>query len=192
MLKYIKGIDYTQFDPNLFTAAVQAQFPGTQVNSEGDNADLGTPGFVTVDLPDADQAAVLAILTSALPVAIAAQQLSQAKAAMNAAIMAGADQLRAQMMADYSDLEQSSFPYQLADAQAWTKDNTATTPWLSAMAVARGTTVAVLAPKVIANDAAWTALAGKIIGQQQAYQDQVTAATTVDAVNAINPAYQTS
>ena len=86
MLVFTQGVDYTQFDHTLFAAAVQAQFPGTQVNSEGDNPNLGTPGFVTVNLPDSDQAAVLAILTTALPAAIAAQQLAQAVNQVNAKI----------------------------------------------------------------------------------------------------------
>jgi len=179
MLKYIKGVDYQTFDHSLFVAAVQAQFPGAAINSEGDGP-LG-PGFVTVDLPDSDGAAVRAIL--------AGQALTQAKTAKNIEIMAAADAIRVQMMADYSDLEQSSFPYQLADAVAWTADNTRPTPWLSAMATARGTTVAILAPKVIANNTAWTAVAASIIGQQQKYQDALTAATTVAEVEAINPTY---
>jgi len=80
MLKYTKGIDYAQFDHMLFVGLVQAQFPGAAVNSEGDNPALGTPGFVTVDLSGADGPAVLAILTTALSAAIAAQQLAQVQA----------------------------------------------------------------------------------------------------------------
>jgi hypothetical protein len=187
MLKYIKGVDYQSFDHGLFVGLIQAQFPGTAVNSEGDGP-LG-PGSVTVDLPDTDQSAILEILTTSLPAAIAAQELAQDKTAKNNEIMAAADAIKAQMLANFSDLEQSSFPYQLADAVAWTADNTKPTPWLTAMAAARGTAVAILAPKVIANNTAWTATAAKIIGQQQKYQDALTAATTVDQVNAINPIY---
>ena len=88
MLKYIKGTDYTVFDHVLFVGLVQAQFPGAEVSSEGDNPNLGTPGFVTVNLPEADHTAVLAILTTGLPAAIAAQQLAQAKAQACASITA--------------------------------------------------------------------------------------------------------
>ena len=88
MLKYIKGQDYIEFDHGLFVALVHAQFPEAVINSEGNSPVLGTPGFVTVDLPESDHGAVLEILTVVLPGGIALRDLNMTKAAKLAAIQA--------------------------------------------------------------------------------------------------------
>ena len=84
------------------------------------------------------------------------------------------------LAAPYGPEERESWATQQREARAWLVDNTAATPMLSAMATARGITLAVMVGKVMENVALFEAAAGQILGQQQALLDQVYAVTDFD------------
>lgn len=88
--------------------------------------------------------------------------------------------------ASYPPTERDSWPKQEAEARAWVANNLAPTPLLSAIAVARGTTLANISTRVIANADAYAVYAGGVIGKRQARMSQVDAATTVAGLEAIS------
>lgn len=115
--------------------------------------------------------------------------LEQAKAAKQAELVAGLEAAVAQQGAEYGPTERATWPQQAAEAAALAVDPAAETPLLSMMATMRGITVADLAARVRRNQAAWLPLSGYVIGQRQALQDKLDAATTVEAVQAIIVTY---
>lgn len=82
----------------------------------------------------------------------------------------------ASIRAGYPADEIQSWDEQKAEAAAHASDSAAATPLLSAMAAARGITLADLVSRVLANAAAWSTASGALIGKRQAYEDQVDAA----------------
>ena len=118
--------------------------------------------------------------------------LEGAQSAALTTIRAACDAALTPIAAQYPDREVQSWPQQIAEATALTSDAAATAPLLRQMAAMRpslGDTqderVAELARRILANAAAWSALAGPIIGHRQALEDQVMAAATPQAVTAI-------
>lgn len=77
----------------------------------------------------------------------------------------------ADLKAKYPDAEVQSWDQQRREAEAYTLDNTATTPLLSVIADARGITVSELTAKVIANATAYDASYGEILGKYQRNRD---------------------
>lgn len=125
---------------------------------------------------DEERAAKLAVLKTA--------KLAEIKSACDAALEP--------LAAAYPDREVQSWPQQIAEATAYTANTSASVPLLRTMADARpslGDTedarVAELARRILTNAAAWSAVAGPIIGKRQALEDAVGAATTLDAVLAV-------
>lgn len=78
--------------------------------------------------------------------------------------------------AQYPDTERDSWPKQEAEARAYLAESSAATPLLSAIATARGITVADLAARVLTNAAAYSVAGGEIIGRRQARMDAIAAA----------------
>lgn len=76
-----------------------------------------------------------------------------------------------ELVAEYSDGEIRSWDQQRAEATAYTADNTASTPLLSAIATARGITVSQLATKVLANAEAYESAYGTLLGKYQKNKD---------------------
>lgn len=123
------------------------------------------------------------------------QDLAKTKTAKLAQINAGADQIRAQVLAQYSQTERDSFPLQVAEANGWTANNATPTPTISAIAAAVGSTVDTLVPLILQN----AAFLIPVISQAQLYRKQLQAiisdgtatgdATAIAAVGAINPLY---
>ncbi|EIF32521.1 hypothetical protein BCh11DRAFT_00249 [Burkholderia sp. Ch1-1] len=74
-----------------------------------------------------------------------------------------------------------SWTQQMNEANAYKADASASTPLLTALATARGITLADLAQRVISKAAAYTALSGAIIGRRQAIEDSIGAVTAIDA-----------
>lgn len=68
------------------------------------------------------------------------------------------------MVAGISPAEMSSWPIKRAEAIAWSADNAAPTPLLSAESAARGMALANLVAKVLANSANLLALEAAIAG----------------------------
>jgi hypothetical protein len=87
--------------------------------------------------------------------------------------------------AGYPAEEVQSWDKQESEARAYTVSSSAATPLLSALAAARGITLADLAARVIAKADQFAAASGAIIGKRQHYEDQVTAATDAATVEAI-------
>jgi hypothetical protein len=83
----------------------------------------------------------------------------------------------AKVVSAYPDLEVSTWPQQMAEAEAFTANASASTPMLSAIAAASGQTVASLASTVLGKAAAYTVASGTPVGQRQLYTAQVMAAT---------------
>ncbi|EGJ49061.1 hypothetical protein [Desulfocurvibacter africanus] len=119
-------------------------------------------------------------------------------AAKRAEIRDAADAALADLMAEYGVAERASWDQQAAEADALAADAGASTPLLSAIAMARGMDVATLAQRVRDNRVSWIARSGQVIGQRLAYQDALDAAKALAETNpeqaradiaAIVPAY---
>lgn len=85
----------------------------------------------------------------------------------------------------YPETERSSWAKQEQEARAWTANNATATPLLSAIAAARGDTLAIIAAKVIGNADAYAFYAGGVIGHRQALLSQLSTATTRTEIEAI-------
>lgn len=97
---------------------------------------------------------------------------------------AGAVRLLA-LTTPYSAEERESWANQQKEAEAWTLNNSAPVPMITAMATARGITIAVMVGKIMDNVDLFRAAAGQILGTQQALLDQIYAATDFDTMRAI-------
>lgn len=75
--------------------------------------------------------------------------------------------LMAQVSSPYKLEERETWFTQLKEADEWLLDNTANTPMLTALAVARGISVSSLVEKIKENDALFRAAIGALLGQQQ-------------------------
>ena len=85
----------------------------------------------------------------------------------------------------YPDDEVSSWSKQEGEARAWTANNAAPTPLLTAIAAARGVPLDVLAGKVIQKADLFAAASGALIGARQHAEDRIGAAATPADVEAI-------
>lgn len=91
--------------------------------------------------------------------------------------------------AGYPESEIKSWDKQEAEARAYTADSSSATPMLSALAVARGISVADLAQRVIGKADIFASAAGEIIGKRQALEDQINAIIAANALPTTDPAY---
>ena len=87
--------------------------------------------------------------------------------------------------AEYPETERNSWAKQEAEARAWAANNLAATPLLSAIAVARGTSLADICARVIANADAYAVYAGGVIGKRQALMLRIASATTLAEIEMI-------
>lgn len=88
----------------------------------------------------------------------------------------------AKVAAPYTKTERETWPYQRAEALAWSANPTALTPYCDAIAVGRGNPRDQFLRKVLDNSTLFTNASTALLGQQQALIDQVWAATTIDAL----------
>lgn len=86
--------------------------------------------------------------------------------------------------------ERDSWAAQALEAQAWAADKQASTPILAGIARARGVPLDELRAKALAKSNAYTALTASVAGQRQALEDQIRAADTLAALDAIAVAYR--
>lgn len=93
------------------------------------------------------------------------------------------------MTPTYPDRELLTFDQQKQEALAYTADPSSSCPLLSPLAAARGISLELLCQKVIAKATAFSAISGALIGQRQAYEDQLELCETKEAVAAIQPVY---
>lgn len=119
-----------------------------------------------------------------------APSLAEVKVAKQGEITSGAQAILAPLGAQYCDLERQTWEQQAAEAAAVTANPAAPTPLLTPIAAARGMDVPTLAARILANKESWKVVSGAIVGQRLAYQDQLDAATKVEAVQAIQVAYR--
>lgn len=111
--------------------------------------------------------------------------LEEAKAAKLAEINAECQHMLESLTLTYPERELTTFDKQESEARAYLADPTASTPFLSALAAARGIKLADLVQRVIAKADAFTSASCYIIGQRQALEDRLDAAQTVDDVRAV-------
>lgn len=102
-----------------------------------------------------------------------------------AAIDAEVAHRAALLAAGYPEAERASWPRQEAEALAWHADGTAPTPYIDAIAAARGVAPEVLRGKVLAKALAYRAASAALVGTRQALRDALAAATTPEAVLAV-------
>jgi hypothetical protein len=81
--------------------------------------------------------------------------------------------------------EVTSWSKQETEARAWTVDNAAPTPLLTAIAEARGVPFALLVEKVIEKSDLFATVSGQLIGARQQAEDRIGAAATPADVEAI-------
>jgi hypothetical protein len=118
-------------------------------------------------------------------VAVDARSLANAKDMKLAQILARCNATLQPITAGYPESEQKTWDKQETEARQYTASNTAPTPLLSALSAARGVSVPILAARVIAKADAFAGACGQAIGKRQKHEDEVAAATTIAAVDAI-------
>jgi len=114
-----------------------------------------------------------------------AEQLESARTQTAARINQGYAAAINVIAKDYPETERDSWPKQEAEARAWVANNTTATPLLSAIAAARGTTLADICARVTANADAYAVYAGGVIGKRQARMLRLAATTTIAEAEAI-------
>ena len=81
--------------------------------------------------------------------------------------------------------EVDTFLVQEREARAWVTDNTADIPFVTALAAARGLTIAELVPRILAKADYYTDLSATVMGNKHRLEDLLDNAETVEAVHAI-------
>ena len=89
----------------------------------------------------------------------------------------------------YPDDERLTFDKQEQEARAWLADNSASTPFVDALAAGRQMNKAELVGRIIAKADAFAIASGSLTGQRQRYEDLLDAAETAEEVAAIVPEY---
>lgn len=112
--------------------------------------------------------------------------LSAAKARKLDEINRACDAQVAAYAAGYPSEEVASWDQQVKEAESLAANPSAPAPLLTAIAAARGVTVDHLAGLVRAKASAYAVAIGAIIGKRQALEDQLKAAASIDAINAIH------
>ena len=146
----------------------------------GESLDLFTPAeglrlIAKDDYPPDPQAALAAAKTAKLHAAAeAAQRFID--------VVAGLDGV--------PQFERDSWASQAIEAQAWAADHNAPTPILAGIAKARGVPLDILRERALAKSNAYTALTASVAGQRQAFEDQIRAADSLAALDAIAIAYK--
>ena len=119
------------------------------------------------------------------PVPTPEELLAQAKEDKLAEINAACQSTLEALTPTYPERELTTFDKQESEARAYLADPTASTPFLSALAAARGIELADLVQRVTAKADAFTSASGYIIGQRQALEDRLDAAETLEDVRAV-------
>lgn len=114
-----------------------------------------------------------------------AERLADAKSTKLSEINTVTDASIAVLTETYPDREIATFDKQESEARAYVADPMSSTPFLSALAVARGIPLSDLVRRVITKADDFAVASGSIIGQRQALEDRLDACTTVEEVEAI-------
>lgn len=113
------------------------------------------------------------------------ETLEQHKASKMAEINARYEEEIRVLTAGYPPSEQQSWSKQEAEARFYQADSEASTPYLSALAAARGISLSMLVGLVIENADAFAVASATLTGRRQAARDAITAATTAESVSAV-------
>jgi hypothetical protein len=90
------------------------------------------------------------------------------------------------LVADYPQTEIDTFPKQEQEARAFVADSSAVTPLIDALSSSRGITKADLASRIITKANAFAVYCGQVVGNRQRLEDLLTAATTLEEVQAVD------
>lgn len=120
-----------------------------------------------------------------------AERLAEAKTQKLAEIAQAAQEFIDTAVQDRAPrVERDTYPLQAAEAESWALDNNSPTPLLEGIATARNIDLNELRQRTLEKSRAWQALCAAIIGQRQAYEDQINQATEVDNVTRIVPMFR--
>lgn len=100
------------------------------------------------------------------------------------------DAATSSLVATYPQTELLTFDKQEQEARSYLSDPSASTPFLSGLAKARGITLDDLVGRVIAKSEAFAAAVATLTGQRQRYEDLLTVAKTAEEIEAIVPEYR--
>ena len=79
----------------------------------------------------------------------------------------------------YATYESTTWEIQKSEADAWTADNTVSTPFLTAYATARSTTVSNLVSKINSKRSDYNTAVAAVLGAQKLLEDEIDALTTI-------------
>lgn len=111
--------------------------------------------------------------------------LEEARAAKEQAIRIEGNKRLLALAKPYQPAERETWATQLAEAEAWTADNAASTPMIDQIATARGIGKAELVEMILGNANLFRSESGRILGQQQALLTALYQAATVEEVEAV-------
>jgi len=111
--------------------------------------------------------------------------LEGAQAAQLTQINIAFDAAAAALTAGYPEAERLTWPIQQSEALAWGADNTTATPYLDGIAAARGIDPAEMRQLTLAQVQTFQTASQQLVGTRQKLRDQINAAKTVEAVQAI-------
>ncbi|MAF06172.1 hypothetical protein [Herbaspirillum sp.] len=115
-----------------------------------------------------------------------AEALERAKSDAMQRINVGYEAEMGAILNAYPQAETLTWDKQEREARAWQADNTVATPYIDALAAGRSMDKAELATRIIAKADAWVSLSGAATGKRQAMEDEISAATSIDGLNAIS------
>jgi hypothetical protein len=96
----------------------------------------------------------------------------------------------AQMTASYPPSERLTWPIQEAEATAWQSSKLAATPFIDALAKARGIAREDLLQRALAKATAWRAAAAQLVGTRQRLEEEVLMAPHEEALAEVAPVYE--
>lgn len=115
--------------------------------------------------------------------------LEEARTRKLAEINAQYERAAAQVREDVPASEIATWAKQEADARRWQVDPLASTPFVDALAHARGVDRTTLLVKIVAKADAYSAIMARLTGQRQAQEDQLATLTDPAAVAALEVVY---
>lgn len=106
-------------------------------------------------------------------------------------INAACDAAAAQIKIGYAESEVDTWTTQEREARAWVADNTSPVPMVSAIATRRGMAIADLVGRIITKADLYPAMIGAVVGDRQAYEDQINAVMARTALPSTDPDHLT-
>jgi hypothetical protein len=111
--------------------------------------------------------------------------LDEVKADQQSVINAEGRRRASALVAGYPDFERQTWPSQEREALAWQADPSSPTPYLDGIAAARGISAREMRVKTLEAVLAFRQASQYLVGTRQALRDQIAAAPTVQAVQAV-------